>query len=108
MYYNVIERGLVYLNVFDVLNKQEQKHIYDYAIYQINSLDEKQIFALFSLYDQAINKNDNKTAAKLELLAAEFFRLCKTRKLKHMLCSWLINLPSYIFEPEKPNLLMLY
>lgn len=96
------------MNVFEILNEHEQKQIYHYAFCHFNSLDEKQILNLFNLHDQAVSKNDDKAAAKLELLISEFFRLCKVKKLKHMLCSWLIKLPSDIFEPDKPSVLMLY
>lgn len=96
----------IHLNVFELLNYQEQQQIYDYAANNVLYLDENKLKTLFNLYDQAKNNNDSKTAAKLELLASEFFKLCKVKKLRHMLCKWLVELPSYIFEPEKSSSLI--
>lgn len=95
------------MNVFELLNDQEQQQIYDYAANNVSNLDENKLKTLFDLYDQAKNNNDDKTAAKLELLASEFFKLSRNRELKHILCKWLVELPSYIFEPKKSSTLIL-
>ena len=95
------------MNVFELLNDQEQQQIYDYATNNVSNLDKNKLKTLFDSYDQAKNNNDNKTAAKLELLASEFFKLSRNRELKHILCKWLVELPSYIFEPKKSSSLIL-
>lgn len=45
----------IVLNVFKLLNYQEQQQIYDYATNNIFNLDENKLKTLFNLYDQAKN-----------------------------------------------------